>query len=182
MYWSKQTESSTEVAPVPAFKRMVRAGLGLALLAVALGFPVTQASAQAICRPIDGSSGALFGAFSNQIYSIDVRTGKATLVTTSSFVGAADGLNSLASDPANLLVYYASNASVSSNRAVYAYDIATGSHFVVDADLTNNGVTVGPRGLGTGAGGFDGGSLYLGVLCMALVTRRPLPDPCSPGS
>ena len=125
----------------------------------------------------NNGSGALLGVTGRDIYSIDITTGKATLVTT---VPATVGgitisatVNSLAVDQGNGLIYYCDSNAVSANVALFAYDYRTvgisdaARHIVIDTDLTNNGVglsiAVGGRGVGSGAATFANGTLYLGV-------------------
>ncbi|AEG93382.1 Ig-like domain-containing protein [Ramlibacter tataouinensis] len=122
-------------------------------------------------------SGALLGVSGRNIYSIDITTGKATLITT---VPATVGgitvsatINSLAVDQANGLIYYMDSNAVNTNVALFAYDYATAGltdaqrHIVIDSNLTNNGagasIAVGATGVGSGAATFANGTLYLGI-------------------
>ncbi len=129
------------------------------VLAALLAAGRSTVSAQAICQPLNGGVGAVWINETNQIYSLSLRTGKAKLVTTSGLLTEA---NSLAFDSDRQLLYYTNNSVV--DYGLYAYDVVNDTHIVIDTDLTNNGVVVGPQGVGTAAGGFDqGGTLYLGV-------------------
>ncbi len=114
--------------------------------------------------PLGGGNGAIYSTHGNNIiYSVDVTTGKATELTTSPF---ASTINSLASDVSTGLVYYVDDSTdnrVSTNVALYAYDAFSNVHFVVDDDLTDNGVVVSNSGLSRAAASFDNGFLYLGV-------------------
>ena len=118
-------------------------------------------------------SGALLGVSGHDIYSIDVATGKAVLLTTiPTTVGGitiSATANSLAVDQANGLLYYTDSAAVNSNRALFAYDFLTPNltdaqrHFVVDTDLGTKGLLIGARGVGSGSATFAKGTLYLGI-------------------
>ena len=115
----------------------------------------------------------------NEIYSIDTATGKAVLLTIApATVGGvstgAAGLNSLATDPVNNLVYYVSNTAAMTNTSLFAYNYATNTHILIDSDLTNNGagfsIVVGTnQGVAGGAAAYvrDAGNgidaLYFGV-------------------
>ncbi|MDB5944399.1 MAG: hypothetical protein JWQ13_3965, partial [Ramlibacter sp.] len=122
-------------------------------------------------------SGALLGATGNSIYSIDILTGKATLVTTVpgtvGGVAMSGTINSLAVDQVNGLIYYCDSETVAGNAALFAYDYRTvgiadaARHILIDANMTNNGagasITVGNVGVGGGSATFANGTLYLGV-------------------
>jgi large repetitive protein len=118
---------------------------------------------------VSTGAGAFLGSQGMTIYSVDINTGKATpLTTVPATVGgialnAADGLNSLAVDQANGLIYYMSNTSSAANAALFAYNFITNTHILIDANLTDNGVQVGTRGVGSGAAVFANGFLYIGV-------------------
>ncbi|WP_234265238.1 DUF4347 domain-containing protein, partial [Hydrogenophaga sp. NFH-34] len=122
-----------------------------------------------VLTPVTTGAGAILAASGMSIYSIDVTTGKATLLTTvPNSVGGvtlstSDGLNSLAVDQANGLLYYVSNTGNNANRALFAYDLINNTHILIASDLTSSGVVVGDRGVGSGGAVFANGSLYLGV-------------------
>ncbi|MFJ5369853.1 DUF4347 domain-containing protein, partial [Bosea sp. CER48] len=116
-------------------------------------------------------NGALLVSAGNALYSVDVVTGKATLITTvpSSIggVSVSNVINSIAVDHANGLVYYTDSTVNTNNRALFAYDYVNNTHILIDSDLTNNGagasITVGSAGVGGGGAAFANGTLYLAV-------------------
>jgi len=99
----------------------------------------------------------------NEIYAVNIRTGKSTFVSTSPFATAAVGLNSFATNASTKLMYYANGNGASTNTALYAYNISTGTHVTISADVTAQGITLGTNGMGSGGGAFDGGFLYLAI-------------------
>lgn len=126
----------------------------------------------------------------SNIYSADVLTGKATLVTT---IPATVGgvaftapANSLAVNRTDGLIYYASSAAANTNRALFAYDYINNTHILIDDDLTNNGagasIAVGAGGLSSGGAEYHAGTLYLGVENVTATTdviyRLTLRSPC----
>ena len=129
-----------------------------------------------LTTPANVGAGAVLGTdAAKNIYSIDLTTGKATLLTTApATVGGVStgtsgtGLNSLAVDQVNGLIYYCSNDSAVTNVALFAYDYINNVHILIDADLTVNtagvgNIAVGDRGVGSGGGVFANGALFLGV-------------------
>ncbi|ANO47812.1 hypothetical protein Pf1_02358 [Flavobacterium columnare] len=102
---------------------------------------------------------------SNNIYSVNIRTGKSTFITTSPFVSGVGsaGMNSFATDAANRVMYYTDTNNNVSNAALYAYNIATNTHVVVSPNVTAQGITLGTAGVGSGGAAFDGGFLYLAI-------------------
>lgn len=126
----------------------------------------------------NNGSGAILGVNGKSIYSVDITTGKATLVSTvpATVGGVSVGttINSVAVDQANGLIYYVDTAASSTNRALFAYDFKTvgitdaARHILIDSDLTNNGVgasiVVGNPGGGGAGSTFGNNSLYLAVL------------------
>ena len=118
---------------------------------------------------LNNGKGALLSVHGNVIYSIDIATGKGTPITTvpSSIGGVAfsGSVNSLAVDQANDLIYYCDNATVATNKALFAYNFVTNTHILVESDLTSKGVTLLAGGEGVGGSGatFGNGKLYLGV-------------------
>lgn len=125
-----------------------------------------------LATAVNTGRGAIIAAVGQGLYSIDVTTGKATLITTAptTLLGLtlSGTLNSVAIDQANGLIYYADSASSGLNRALFAYDYVNNAHIVIDSDLTNNGaglsIAVGSTtGVGSGAAAFYNGTLYLGI-------------------
>lgn len=127
----------------------------------------------AVCTPASTGSGAILMNYENDIYSVDLLTAKANLITS---VPNITNVNALATDPRNYLIYYTDNNSVASNTALRAYDILNDTHFVVEANLTNFGVTVGASGLGSSGNTFYNGSLYIGVEDLDLAYRVVMAD------
>ncbi|MGE4243808.1 DUF4347 domain-containing protein, partial [Ramlibacter sp.] len=117
---------------------------------------------------ISAGDGALIGAYGNTFWSVDVTSGKAIQLTT---VPGTIGIhtlsavvNSVAVDQANNLIYYVDSESTSPTTwALFAYNYITNTHFVVNDDLRTAGVTVGSRGVGSGAATFYNNTLFLGV-------------------
>ncbi len=130
-----------------------------------------EAYAGLLTTTVNNGAGALLGVQGKNIYSIDIVTGKAILLTTipATVGGTTTGAdaNSLAIDQANGLIYYTSNTSASTNVALFAYNFNTNTHILIDSNLTNNGaglsIVVGTRGVGSGGAVFANNSLYLGV-------------------
>ncbi|WP_232456520.1 cadherin-like domain-containing protein, partial [Hydrogenophaga crassostreae] len=126
-----------------------------------------EAYAGLLTTTVNSGSGALLAVQSRDIYSIDIVTGKATLLTTvpATVGGVSTGndVNSLAVDQVNGLIYYTSNNSSSTNVALFAYNFNTNTHILVDNNLTNNGIVVGATGVGSGGAVFANGTLYLGI-------------------
>ncbi|WP_375605251.1 gliding motility-associated C-terminal domain-containing protein [Flavobacterium davisii] len=112
----------------------------------------------------------------NNIYSVNIRTGKSTFITTSPFVSGVGkaGLNSFATDAAKRIMYYANTNENITNTALYAYNIATNTHVVVSSNVTFQGITLGTAGIGSGGAAFDGGFLYLAI--EQSLTGTPNPD------
>ncbi|WP_459926553.1 SdrD B-like domain-containing protein [Flavobacterium covae] len=112
---------------------------------------------------------------SNKIYSVNIRTGKSTFITTSPFVSGVGkaGLNSFATDAANRVMYYTDTNNDVSNAALYAYNIATNTHVVVSPNVTAQGITLGTAGVGSGGAAFDGGFLYLAIEQSLTGTTNP---------
>lgn len=120
---------------------------------------------------VNVGAGAVLGTIGKDIYSIDLTTGRATLLTTvpATVGGLSTGTlqNSLAVNHAAGLIYYVSNDGANSNRALFAYDYINNVHILVDADLTSNGgagnIAVGNTGVGSGGAVYANGALYFGV-------------------
>lgn len=115
-------------------------------------------------------NGALLVSAGRSIYSVDVLTGKATMITTvPNTVGGitvSNVINSLAADQANGLIYYVDSSTDPGNKALFAYDYINNTHILVDSDLTTGATTnisTGTTGVGGGAATFYNGALYLGV-------------------
>ena len=103
--------------------------------------------------------GSLLSMIGKTLYSVDVETGKATVITVvPQTVGGIDtgtSQNSLAVDQVNNIIYYVAETQATTNTALFGYNFATGVHFVVDNDLTNNGVVVNAgKGLASGGAVF----------------------------
>ncbi|WP_283193223.1 tandem-95 repeat protein [Rhizobium sp. AN80A] len=115
-------------------------------------------------------NGALLVSAGRSIYSVDVLTGKATMITTvPTSVGGitvSNTINSLAADQTNGLIYYVDSSTDPANKALFAYDYINNTHILVDSDLTTGATTnivTGTTGVGGGAATFFNGGLYLGV-------------------
>ena len=110
--------------------------------------------------PIDGGIGNFALVQGNRLYSASFDTGRVTLLTTSPYVAAATQINSLGFDSNNSIFYYTSNQSSSTNNDIYGYDARSGVHFILTANVSTFGVTLGSAGLGGAGGDFNGGSYY----------------------
>ena len=99
---------------------------------------------------------------SSSIYGVDVATGTAIKVCTSSVLSS---INSLAYDAYKQQVYYCDNTATASNKAVYRYDIKTCTETKIIADVTAApfNIPVNSNGLGAGGASFSNGCLFLGV-------------------
>lgn len=118
---------------------------------------VTDAS-NAVCTPGSLSSGAIFASFGTGIYAINLQTGKAKLVTTRTFT-----INSLSVNPEKYLVYYADNNTAATNRSLFFYDLLSGTHSTLVADINTLGITTGTSGIGGAGSGYRNGSIYQGI-------------------
>ncbi|KIQ23265.1 hypothetical protein RT97_25870 [Variovorax paradoxus] len=117
---------------------------------------------------VNNGNGAVLAAYGRNIVSIDVTTGKATVLTSvpTSVGGIAVGgtPNALSLNAAAGLVYYLDGASTAS-RALFAYDYINNTHILIDADITDSGsvVAAGSQGVSGGGAAFFNGAMYLGV-------------------
>lgn len=123
-----------------------------------------------LAAAVDTGAGAVLAVVGKQIYSIDVATGKGTLLTTvPATVGGVNtgdrGQNCLAANQDNGLIYYCAEFVVNftANTALFAYDYVNDQHILVDANLGDHGVVVGNQGMGGGGAMFANGALYYGV-------------------
>lgn len=125
---------------------------------------------------VSNGKGALLSATGNNIYSIDIATGKATLITTvPATVGgvAMSGvINSFAVDQTNGLIYYCDTALVSTNTSLFAYDFINNQHILITNNLPSFGGAVGATGLGGAGATFANGKLYLGAENVVGATDR----------
>lgn len=98
----------------------------------------------------------------NNLFAIDVATGTSHKLFTDATVSA---LNSLAYDPYNMQFYYCDNSSSGGNKAVYRYDLRTCTRttFIADVTAPPFNIPVSSAGVGSGAGSFNNGSLFLGI-------------------
>jgi VCBS repeat-containing protein len=133
---------------------------------------------------VSTGTGAMIVSANKGIYSVDIATGKATLVTTvpASITGVVQGsstqvtipigtiINSLAVDQQNGLIYYTDNAGSTTNRALFAYDFANNQHILIDDNVSvgAGAIVTGSSGVGSGGATFNrvgtnNGDLYLGI-------------------
>ncbi|MBP7184229.1 MAG: T9SS type A sorting domain-containing protein [Saprospiraceae bacterium] len=124
------------------------------LLLVSLVCNITTNYGQA---PLGGGKGSVLAStLDGKIWSINLDNGLAIMITQSPYF--SDGINSLAIDTVNSLIYYVSEKGV--NRNLFAYDYNNDTHFQVlglDIQTTNS------TGIGQGAAHVYNGSIYLGV-------------------
>ncbi|WP_077002754.1 DUF4347 domain-containing protein, partial [Variovorax sp. KK3] len=117
---------------------------------------------------VNTGNGAVLGVYGRDIVSIDVTTGRATVLTSvpTSVGGVAVGgtVNALSINAAAGLIYYFDGASTSS-RAMFAYDFVNNTHILIDNDITDAGsvVVAGNQGVSGGGAAFSNGAMYLGV-------------------
>ncbi len=139
-----------------------------AIEATALDVPGYQGQLAATANIGDGAIFVIgsFQGTEGSIYSLDVATGKMTLLidgpsnTDFGLSRASGAINSLAVDPANKLVYFADG---SGGRALFAYDYQNNQLLLVSSDLMTTGMTFGSQGLASGGAVFANGALYLSV-------------------
>jgi hypothetical protein len=100
---------------------------------------------------------------SNNINIVNASTGAASLMYTDASL-ASTGINSLAYDNANQIVYYTSEEYVSTNKTIYKYNVKTGTESVFISDVTASpyNISLSNYGLGSGAATFYNGSLFIG--------------------
>ena len=115
--------------------------------------------------------GAVLAVYGKDIESIDVTTGKATVIATvpgtvdngsGGTITVGNTINAVAVDRVHGLIYY-QDGSANTNKTLFAYDYLNNTHFVVEADLTTKGITLGSQGTGGGGATFANGVMYLGV-------------------
>ena len=118
-----------------------------------------MALAQAVCTPVNGGPGAvLVGTASSTLLSVDTTTGKYTQIADlSAQAAAATGINAVANNPNNSLIYFVSNNAAAANRSIFYYNLATGvgGTLIADVTLAATGIILGTRGIASGAGFFD---------------------------
>lgn len=98
----------------------------------------------------------------NNINIVNATSGAATLLYTDGSISA--GINSLAYDSYNQVVYYTSEEYVSSNKTIYKYDVKTNTKttFISDVTASPYNMELSNEGLGSGAATFFNGSLFIG--------------------
>ena len=135
---------------------------GVASVEAALSNPSNTAqlfvsgNGNAVCTPGSLATGAIFASLDTGIYSINLETAKAELITTRAF-----NINGLAVNPENYIAYYNDNGAA--DGTIYGYDLLADTHFTVVPDVTALGVVLGPSGLNSAGAGFSNGSIYQGV-------------------
>ena len=124
-----------------------------------------SSSPTAACTPGNLGEGSINYSDDNELFSLNLATGKIEALTTAPAANVPSGIiNSVAVDPRNYIIYYVDNTGNIANTTIFGYDMLTSTHFTVEADVvTNHGLVLGARGLGSGGGSFFGGSLYLGI-------------------
>ncbi|MEQ1515393.1 MAG: SdrD B-like domain-containing protein, partial [Usitatibacteraceae bacterium] len=143
--------------------RFVASLAAIAILAV----PV-EAIAQASCTPINGAAGALWiGTGGSEFFSVNITTGKATLVSTNATTGA-NGVNALGYNYTNDLLYYVPNAPANNTTtSVLYYNALANTHNTFSANVTAAPISIAVpnlrRGTTGGGGFFFGGNYYLGL-------------------
>ncbi|WP_177224681.1 tandem-95 repeat protein [Variovorax sp. 770b2] len=116
---------------------------------------------------VNTGSGAVLAVYGRNIVSIDVTTGKATVVTsvpaTVGGLAVGDTINAMSLNaPAGLIYYFDGNTAT---RALFAYDYINNTHILIDANITDAGSVVvpGEQGVSGGGAAFYNGAMYLGV-------------------
>ncbi|WP_187270059.1 GEVED domain-containing protein [Pontibacter qinzhouensis] len=101
----------------------------------------------------------------NSVFAVNTATAAATRLFTDPNIAASTGLNSLAYDPYNQIIYYASGEGVTTNKTIYKYNIKTCTRSVLISDVTVSpyNIPINSQGVGGSAAAFYNGSLYFGI-------------------
>ncbi|WP_055444087.1 SdrD B-like domain-containing protein [Lacinutrix himadriensis] len=141
----------------------------LAFLALAFGFQTIQANAP---LSIDGEAAtvmmttednSLIVSAGCHIYTVNMQTYQATLLTSSPYVSE---INSLAVDASTGWVFYVSNQASKYNWTVYGYNVYANTHKSfgdIKSYFTSSGHAYSSRGLGSGGATFYNGKLYFAM-------------------
>lgn len=116
---------------------------------------------QSINTPDPGMPSFVLAAYKDSIMMVDM-TNRAASLLFRDVALSASGINSLAIDPENKIVYYTDNVRASTNKSVYKYDLKTMTKSTFISDVTTLGITLYSSGLGSGGASFYDGSLFLG--------------------
>jgi len=117
-------------------------------------------------------NGSFASVHQNKLYSVDGNTGKVTLlVTIPDTIGGVDtnastsGVNSLAINTVDGLLYFVNNTASDNNTALFAYNMRTGVFSVLESDMSTRGVVFQGRGMGSGGAFFEPNDrrLYFGI-------------------
>ena len=110
---------------------------------------------------VDQRQGEFIIAAGTRLYTVDVASGNATLITaaptTLSGVTMGTSIGSIASDYANKLIYYVPTGG-SATKSILAYDWQNNQHIVVVADVATLGINA--TNFGWGGASFSAGKLY----------------------
>ena len=164
-----RSQTLDDIDRVPMWRanpRVTFAKLVFALVAAMIFCLPKLAQAQASCAPINGAAGAVWiGTNASAFYSVNVTTGKATLISTNAAVGG-NGVNALGYNYTNDLLYYVPNAPATSTSVLY-YAALLNTHNTFTADVTAAPASIVVpnlrRGTTGGGGYFIGGNYYLGL-------------------
>jgi len=142
--------------------------LRMILFIVVMILPISV-SAQSAANIQNGSFASVH---KNLLYSVDGNTGKVTLLATipDTISGvdtnaSTDGMNSLAINRVDGLLYFTSNLASDDNKALFAYNMRTEEFLLLESDMGARGVTFQGRGMGSGGAFFEPNDrrLYFGI-------------------
>ncbi|QRM88741.1 T9SS type A sorting domain-containing protein [Lacinutrix sp. WUR7] len=141
----------------------------LAFMAFSFGFQTIQANAP---LSIDGEAAtvmmttednSLIVSAGCHIYTVNMQTYQATLLTSSPYVSE---INSLAVDASTGWIFYVSNQASKYNWTVYGYNVYANTHKSfgdIRSYFTSSGHAYSSRGLGSGGATFYNGKLYFAM-------------------
>lgn len=119
---------------------------------------------QSVNTPEAGQPAYMLACYKDSIMIINTTTNVASLLYRDATFSTA-GINSLAIDPYNQVIYYTDNARINTNRAIYKYNVRTGvkSTWIADVTAPPYNMTLNSVGLGSGGASFYAGSLFIGA-------------------
>jgi hypothetical protein len=116
---------------------------------------------QSVNTPDAGMPSFVLAAYKDSIMMVDLTNNSASLLYRDAAF-ATNGINSLAVDPYNQVIYYADNTRSATNLSIYKFDIKTRTKSTWVADVRTLGMQLYSIGLGGGGASFYDGDLYIG--------------------